>query len=246
MPHRKQATRADFSTRPLYMQIHDHFVELIASGEWESGKLLESENELARKLAVSVGTVRKALDVLEAGHLVSRRQGRGTTVNDQSSDEFNIHFSNLRIGDGQRVTGTISSVDVEEAEADANEQRQLKLKKGDTVFRCVRVREYHGRRFMFERLAITKKLLPDLDEAQFSIARVLAIAAKRNGILLGTGTEKVCVNTADPEVSKALSIAPGTPLLRLDRVINMMDGMPLEWRVADCHLQEKYYMTDFV
>ena len=85
-----------FSTRPLYLQVKDMLIERILAGTWQPGAAIPNEIELSRKLGISVGTVRKALDEMEGERLISRRQGRGTFVIDQTSDECAIRFSNIR------------------------------------------------------------------------------------------------------------------------------------------------------
>ena len=94
-----------FSTKPLYLQLRDALAERIASGEWKPGTAIPNESDLAREFGVSAGTMRKALDLMEAEHLLTRRQGRGTFVNDQSSDELAVRFSNMRGPDGERIGG---------------------------------------------------------------------------------------------------------------------------------------------
>src|SRR5207302_253934 len=70
------------SRRPLYMQVCDELIKRMTDGHWKPGSLLPNEIDLARELDVSPGTMRKALDVLEADKLVERRQGHGTVVTD--------------------------------------------------------------------------------------------------------------------------------------------------------------------
>jgi GntR family transcriptional regulator len=65
-----------FSTRPLYLQLRDALAERVAAGEWKPGTAIPNESDLAREFGVSAGTMRKALDLLEDEHLVTRRQGR--------------------------------------------------------------------------------------------------------------------------------------------------------------------------
>src|SRR5919109_3395801 len=101
-----------FSNRPLYLQLRDALAERIANGEWKPGSAIPNESDLAREFGVSAGTMRKALDLMESERLLTRRQGRGTFVNDQSSDELAARFSNLRAADGKRVCGQIKSADI--------------------------------------------------------------------------------------------------------------------------------------
>ena len=69
-----------FFRTPLYKQIRNHLAAEIAAGIYPVGKPLPTEVDLARELKVSEGTVRKALDQLEAEFVLSRKQGRGTFV----------------------------------------------------------------------------------------------------------------------------------------------------------------------
>src|SRR5262245_22052084 len=96
-----------FLTRPLYMQVRDALAERIATGHWRPGAAIANEGDLAREFGVSSGTMRKALDLLESEHLLTRRQGRGTFVNDQTSEELSVRYSNIRNREGQHIGGEV-------------------------------------------------------------------------------------------------------------------------------------------
>jgi GntR family transcriptional regulator len=68
----------------LYQQVYQFLAEQISGGEWRPGEILPDEQELARNLGVSQGTIRKALDMLEADQIVVRRTGKGTSVVDHT------------------------------------------------------------------------------------------------------------------------------------------------------------------
>ena len=65
---------------PYYRQVVDQMAELIRSGRLPSGTQIPSVRELARRLLVSLITVRRAYADLEAAGLIVRRQGQGTFV----------------------------------------------------------------------------------------------------------------------------------------------------------------------
>ena len=71
-------TDPSFVTRPLFEQVAEWILARIESGDL-SGQL-PSETDLARIAKVSLGTVRKALDDLEARGVLDRGTGRGTVV----------------------------------------------------------------------------------------------------------------------------------------------------------------------
>lgn len=76
-----------FYTNPLYEQLQAAVTERINSGEWKPEQPLPNESDLAREFGVSSGTMRKALDALEAEGFLDRRQGRGTFVKDKRADD---------------------------------------------------------------------------------------------------------------------------------------------------------------
>jgi GntR family transcriptional regulator len=78
---------------PLYHQISELIRDRIVSGEWSSSKTLPNEADLARSYQVSIGTIRKALELLGQANLIVRKQGLGTFVNFNSMDP-NLRFSN--------------------------------------------------------------------------------------------------------------------------------------------------------
>lgn len=63
---------------PLYIQVRDILVERLREGEWKPGDRLPTETELAEETGVSLGTLRRAVELLvEEGALI-RHQGSGT------------------------------------------------------------------------------------------------------------------------------------------------------------------------
>ena len=232
-----------FSTRPLYLQVKDMLVQRIVAGAWKPGAAIPNEIELSRELGISVGTVRKALDEMEGERLISRRQGRGTFVIDQTSDECAIRFSNIRDPDGIRVVGEILSSEVVPATANAAEVHLLQLRNGEPVLRLRRVRAHDGHPLMVEESTVPQSRFPGLAQ-ETDISPSIVVLAHRYGVLLARAQEKVGVTAAEGEVADELKVAKGTPLLKLDSVVYAIDGRPIEWRVAQCHLRENYYLTE--
>src|SRR5258705_7088602 len=110
-----------FSNRPLYLQLRDALAERIASGEWKPIAAIPNESDLAREFGVSAGTMRKALDLMEAERLLTRRQGRCSFVNDQNSDELATSFTNLRLADRTRVCGQRRQLEITEGRTNEHE-----------------------------------------------------------------------------------------------------------------------------
>src|SRR5581483_8355539 len=127
-----------FTNRPLYLQLRDALAGRIANGEWKPNSATPNESDLAREFGVSAGTMRKALDLMEAERLLTRRQGRGTFVNDQTSVELAARFTNVRGADGKRVCGQVKSAEISEGTANDMERVRLRLRADDGVYRVRR------------------------------------------------------------------------------------------------------------
>jgi DNA-binding GntR family transcriptional regulator len=65
---------------PVYLQVAELLTRQIKAGYWHQGERLPTEAELAATLKVAVGTLRKALALLEEQNVLQRVQGSGTYV----------------------------------------------------------------------------------------------------------------------------------------------------------------------
>jgi len=232
-----------FSTRPLYLQVRDALAARIAMGEWKPNTAIPNEGDLAREFGVSSGTMRKALDLMEGERLLTRRQGRGTFVNDQASDELAVRYSNIRTAEGERVTGEVNVLDVSQGPANQAECGRLRLRPDDRVWRIQRVRLHKGEPFMVEEVAMPVALFPALDE-QKDFPHRIVVLAQQFGILLGKGEERVSIGGASPDIAEALSLEAGAPILVLDRLVHALDGRAVEWRLGRGKFADKYYQAE--
>lgn len=87
-------------TLPLYIQISELLTREIAAGHWADGARLPTEADLAGKLGVAVGTLRKALADLESRGMLERRQGSGTYVRVQPQGRSIYDLFRLELNSG--------------------------------------------------------------------------------------------------------------------------------------------------
>ena len=231
------------SRKPLFQLVHGVLAEQIAKGVREPGAVLPNETDLAREMGVSAGTLRKALDILEADHLVSRRQGRGTFVNDQPLRTLAFRFDNARTANGEWVSATFEDVQVSIGPADDKERSRLQLGGPQKVFRIERLRVLDGSPYMLEHSSMPEALFPELAE-RASTPYQLADVAVRYGIALARAQERVSALVAGGSVAERLQIPEGTAVLSLDRIAYSSEGTPVELRLAQCYLRDGHYLAD--
>lgn len=228
--------------QPLYLQLRAVLTERIASGTWRAGEALPNEVELAREFGLSAGTVRKALDWMEQARLVSREQGRGTFVVDQSSDELANRFECIRRPDGTPVAPQSADATVSEADATPQECERLRLKPGARVQRIVQKLLLNGVPLLVETASLPLTVFPRAELASGKPYNVVTLA-KSCGVLLGHADEVLCMASASAETAAALGVETGTPIMVLTRVVYTLDRRPAELRIALCNLGKNHYQA---
>ena len=231
------------SHRTLYLQVRDALIRRIANGDWKPGLAIPNEADLAREIGVSGGTVGKALKLMEAEGLVTRRQGRGTYIRDQSSNELAGRFSKICASTGERVHGSVGAQSLTEGVANDQECRRLGLSLGDAVYRIDRVRGHGGQSFSVEHATLPAALFPDL-ASKAEIAHGIGALAQQYQLLLGKGEERISTVVPAAAIADSLNIASDTPVMRLDRIVFMLDGPAVEWQIAHCRLDGGYYLVE--
>jgi len=230
-------------TRPLYLQVRDILIDRLNAGAWRSGDILPNEHRLAAEFHVSVGTIRKAVEILVAEHVLARRQGRGTFIVDRSSADYEEKYDHIRGADGSSLDWEYRILALNVANPSQEEMARLELRQMESrVLRIIRQRCLQGRLVKHEQVSIALDQMPtapDFAEDHPGLAK-LAHACR---VILGSSTETVSVEIANQDWSSVFHINTGTPLLKLDRIARNSSGLPVEWRLARCHLVDEIYYT---
>ena len=73
---------------------------------------------------------------------------------------------------------------------------------------------------------------------------ILVPSLSNTELLLGKGEERISVVVPPAAIADTLNIASDSSVMRLDRVVFMLDGPAIEWRIAHCHLDRGYYLVE--
>jgi GntR family transcriptional regulator len=120
-------------------------------------------------------------------------------------------------------------------EATAAECDRLRLAPGAPVVRTSRLRLQRGRPVMYEMACLAVGRIEGLGGEAVGNYDILELASSR-GLALGPTHERAIVTEATNEEARLLGIPRRMPVLKLDRVISTVEGLPIEWRVGVCHL----------
>ncbi|MBP0495993.1 GntR family transcriptional regulator [Pararoseomonas indoligenes] len=233
--------------RPLYVQVEAILNDRIVSGSWKSGQAIPAEPELAAELGVSAGTLRRALARLEQRHLIERRQGRGTYVAQQTSQQALGQFFRVRNLAGRPVDPETVITAVTTSPASEEEARRLRLAPGEEVHRIDRSRVFEGEPRIAERISLPAAFFPNLTLplAPKQLGTEIYVHYRNaHGIIVVQAEENLSATAATEADAAILGCPVGTPLLLIERVTFDAAGRPVELRVSRLDTRAHRYAVE--
>lgn len=231
---------------PLYKKVKSIILEKITSGEWKANYLLPSEAELAGLLKVSSGTIRKALDELTASNLLIRRQGKGTFVSSHNVEWYLFRFFKLCHRNGKKYYPQSKILSVIKRKCCKIEIEALKIKKGESVIEIHRLRSLNNKFCIDEKVVISKRLFPNLDEKIQFPNQLYEFYQNQEGRLIYRIIEKIEAVNSDKRLSQTLNVKINTALLKIHRVAIGPDLEPIELRISHCLTDDYYYLSNLI
>lgn len=130
---------------PMYVQVKEWLLGRIAAGEWDHGRAIPPERDLAASLNVNRLTVRQAIQELANEGVLVRRHGVGTFVRRPVTSQILLKFGSFSedmASLGHDVESRI--VDFSTGPADAATASSLAIAPGDRTIQVSRLRLLDG------------------------------------------------------------------------------------------------------
>lgn len=233
--------------RPLYEEVRAHLTEGIAAGRWKAGEAIPSEADLAAHFGVAIGTLRKAVDSLVAQGALVRRQGKGTFVTSHDGRRLMFHFFHVVGTDGSRSYPDVRTVSFERGRAGAGEAAALAIARDERVIRIRNLLSLDGRPAIVDDLCLPAALFPGLTERIFAARdnTIYHLFQSRYGINVLRTDERLRAVLAAGSTAALLGVAPGQPLLEIQRVALTFRDRPVELRVSRVNTATHVYHNTF-
>lgn len=238
---------------PLYRQVKRELQRLVESGQYGPGDTLPSESTLARALAVSIGTLRKAVDELVHEHLLVRRQGKGTYVALHNDDRFLFQFFHVELREetGQPAGATrreypkVECVGFARGKADDAEAAALRIRPGHPVLRADNRLSLSGRPVVHDRLVLSAELFRGLSEKRFveRPSTIYALYQSDHGITVLRAHERARAVPAHREAARILGVPVGCPVLEVHRTALTFGERPVEYRISTINTAAHDYVS---
>jgi GntR family transcriptional regulator len=230
--------------QPLYVQTKALLERALEDGEWPPGTAIPAEVALAARFGVSQGTVRKAIGALAAENLLVRRQGKGTFVATHTEEPAsNFRFLRIRRNDARPEYPASRLIDLRRGKAGADVAKALAIKQGDGVYILRRVLDYAGRPAVFDEITLPGALFAGLTRARFAgyPGSMYGFFETEFGVRMLRADERLYAVAADRTAAGLLGVAPGSPLLAVDRISFTYGDRPVEVRRGLCTTRHEHY-----
>lgn len=202
----------------------------ITDGEFKFGTPLPSELELAAHYRCSRGTIRGALNALEARGSVVPKQGTGWRVHSslQNHDINDLRsFAQWAHKKGMSPSGRV--VDSQTQRATAVHARALRVPVGSDVLVIKRLRGLDDRLVMLERTVYPNWMLPIIEKIPDDESSVVKVLEERHKLFAVHSEHSIDAVSASKEDADLLGVRRTSPLLRVKRSTYIRDGRALEF-----------------
>ncbi|MEL7042160.1 MAG: GntR family transcriptional regulator [Pseudomonadota bacterium] len=214
---------------PLYQQIYDLLRARIMDGTMQLNDRLPAEQDLTQALGVSRITVKRAMNELAVAGLVRRQRGIGTVViYDVAAPTVKGSFETMIDGLTRMGLETeVQLLDCTIGTASPAISEALDLKGGKSVQRIVRLRRLDGEPFSYLVTYIPYDIAEGYDDAQLATESLIKLL-EQAGHAPVEAEQTITATQAEPAVAANLGVAPGSPLLRIHRIMKDASGRPVQ------------------
>lgn len=232
----------------LYKEVKHKILESLRTGEWKPGEVIPSEKKLGERFAVSIGTVRKAVDELSAENVLVRQQGRGTFVASHGRGRYFFSFFHVVRQDGLREFPSVELIEFARAQADATTAAALDMRPGDKVWRYTNRLSLQGHAVLLDEITVPVELFPRLSERVLRErdSTVYQLYQEHAGVSVIRTRERVRATQADASRARLLQVPTGHPLLLVLRIARSFKDRPVEMRHSYVNTDRHEYAVDLL
>lgn len=215
---------------PLYHQLYEILRGKIIDGEWPPGAMIPPESELCNKYQVSQITARQALDNLVSDGLIYRQRGRGSFVAQPAIEtslsrivSFTEDMHSRGFEPGSRVFYS------EVIAAEPAIAQKLQIAPGEELAQLDRLRFADGQPLSIESASLVHKYCRGVLAGDYESNSLRAALLAEFGLKLVRAEQSIRALSANEGLAALLAIAPGDPLLGIERVSFAQPNVPVEY-----------------
>jgi len=217
------------SFKPLYYQLSENLRAAIEDS-MQPDQRLPSENELMAQFDVSRNTVRQALDTLEKQGLIYRLKGKGTFVASERM-RYGLYyltsFTEEMIARGMRPSSRV--VSFERTLPKHKVAQHLQINPNQEVFAVERLRMANEESYAYTISYVPSHLVPNLESEDLARGSLYEVLENKLSYRIKYAEQVIKPTVATEYEAELLGIEPGSPLLLVEGITYLLDGVPIEY-----------------
>ena len=215
---------------PLYNQLKELLRAQILDGTYSAESRMPSESALGDQFQVSRITVRQALGDLQKEGLIFKIHGKGTFVAKPKAFQNVSTLQGLAESLAQLGHEVINQLlSVKFIVADARIAERLQLNEGDKVAEIKRVRLINREPVSLEISYVPPDIGEKLQKADLITRDIFLIIENDLQLNLGHADLAIDAVLADSELTEALNVEEGAPIMRIERLTHTAAGKPIDF-----------------
>lgn len=216
---------------PLYQQLKQRLLQLIAAGVLTEDEPLPTEQQLCDALGLSRATVRRCFQDLVDEKRVTRRRGKGSfpVIGADTGLDLMLGFTDEMRGAGRSPSSRL--IHVKRVKGAASICAPLKIRAGSSLWETKRLRLADGKPLRIETSWIPCSLCPSLtcEDVEKSL---YAHLAERAGVIPNRADDIFEAVTLDAREARLLEVPAGAAALRSMRIAFDTLDRPFETSVV--------------
>jgi GntR family transcriptional regulator len=218
-----------------YEKIAEDLREDILRGKYQSGEQLALEKEMCAQYKVSRITIKRAVDALVSQGLVVKRRGSGTFIKSlKDEDVKELGMANQFSGfaatyHDRKVETDVLRFDI--VHPDEAVAAKLQITTEDFVYDIIRVRKLDGEPVVIEYTKMPIQLIPGIKKSVLETS-IYTYIEKKLKFKIQSAHRTVKADMPTEEEKKALQIEGVLPILEVEQVAFLDDGLPFEYSIS--------------
>lgn len=224
--------------KPLHVLAEEAILKMISTEEYQNGKLLPNEIDLAETFNISRNTLRQAINKLVFEGKLCRKRGFGTWVTKKgitSGVKNWLSFSQEMLQLGIKVKNYELHVSTGIPPTEVLSFFELNESKDCYCLKLERVRGNESYPFVVFESWFNPKILINNDD-NFNIP-LYELLENKYGIIVHTSIEEISAQLAGNTLANKLRCSEHDPILKRKRFVYDINGLPVEYNVG-------YYKAD--
>lgn len=219
------------SPEPLYKQLAEWMSRNISSENWKKGHKLPAEEDLAKQLNVSRGTLRKAISTLIEQGLLVQIQGKGTYVED-SKISYPFAQELISFAESMETKGYAFDTKVLEQKVLRPSpfiEKKLDIDPYGIALYLKRVRLIKGEPAILLENWVSLHHCPGLEHEDFEKTSLFNALEKHTNSKITYGIRNFSARSLNEEQAALLQLKLNDPVLFLDQITFGQQKVPLEY-----------------